>query len=85
MLLNYNKIRIIPIEIGLMKNLQKLNIYNNQINELPTTLCNISKLKNIEFEWIYILKKSFYLSDYREIPDDDLIYEKCFKFFCRYN
>ena len=81
LLLNYNKIRIIPIEIGLMKNLQKLNIYNNQINELPTTLCNISKLKNIEFEWIYILKKSFYLSDYREIPDDDLIYEKCFKFF----
>ena len=81
LLLNYNKIRIIPIEIGLMKNLQKLNIYNNQINELPTTLCNISKLKNIEFEWIYILKKSFYFSDYREIPDDDLIYEKCFKFF----
>jgi len=81
LLLNYNKIKIIPIEIGLMKNLQKLNIYNNHINELPTTLCNISKLKNIEFEWIYILKKSFYLSDYREIPDDDLIYEKCFKFF----
>ena len=81
LLLNYNKIKIIPIEIGLMKNLQKLNIYNNHINELPTTLCNISKLKNIEFEWIYILKKSFYLSDYRDIPDDDLIYEKCFKFF----
>lgn len=81
LLLNYNKIKIIPIEIGLMKNLQKLNIYNNNINELPTTLCNISKLGDIEFEWIYILKKSFYLLDYREIPDDDLIYEKCFKFF----
>ena len=81
LLVNNNKIKIIPIEIGLMQNLEKLNIYNNQIFELPTTLCNISKLKNIEFEWIYILKKSFFLSDYREIPDDDLIYEKCFKFF----
>ena len=81
LLINYNKIKIIPIEIGLMKNLEKLNIYNNQINELPTTLCNISKLKNIEFEWLYILKKSFFLSDFKEIPDDDLIYEKCFKYF----
>ena len=44
-----------------MKNLEQLNIYNNQITELPTTLCNISKLKNIKFEWIYILKKSFFL------------------------
>ena len=81
LLLNYNKIKIIPIEIGLMKNLEKLNIYNNKIKELPTTLCNISKLKNIEFEWIYTLKKSFFLSDLKEIPDDDLIYQKCFKFF----
>ena len=81
LLINYNKIKFIPIEIGLMKNLQRLNIYNNQINELPTTLCNNPKLKNIDFEWIYILKKSFYLSDYKEIPDDDIIYEKCLKFF----
>ena len=81
LLINYNKIKLIPIEIGLMKNLEKLNMYNNQINELPTTLCNISKLKNIEFEWIYLLKKSFFLSDFKEIPDDDLIYENCFKFF----
>ena len=81
LLINYNKIKIIPIEIGLMKNLEKLNIYNNYINELPTTLSNISKLKNIEFEWIYILKKCFFLSDFREIPDDDLIYEKSFKYF----
>ena len=81
LLINYNKIKLIPIEIGLMKNLEQLNIYNNQINELPTTLCNISKLKNIEFEWIYLLKKSFFLSDLKEIPDDDLIYENCFKFF----
>ena len=81
LLINYNKIKIIPIEIGLMKNLQTLNIYNNLIKELPTTLCNISKLRNIEFEWIYILKKSFFLSDNKEMPDDDIIYEKCFKFF----
>ena len=81
LLINYNKIKIIPIEIGLMKSLEKLNIYNNQITELPTTLCNISKLKSIEFEWIYILKKSFFLSDYKEMPDDDLIYEKCLKLF----
>ena len=81
LLINYNKIKFIPIEIGLMKNLQRLNIYNNLINELPTTLCNITKLKNIDFEWIYILKKSFYLSDSKEMPDDDLIYEKCLKFF----
>ena len=81
LLINYNKIKIIPIEIGLMKSLEQLNIYNNQIAELPTTLCNISKLKSIEFEWIYILKKSFFLSDYKEMPDDDLIYEKCLKLF----
>ena len=81
LLINYNKIKYIPIEIGLMKNLQRLNIYNNLINELPTTFCNIPKLKNIDFEWIYILKKSFYLSDSKEMPDDDLIYEKCLKFF----
>ena len=81
LLINYNKIKIIPIEIGLLKSLEKLNLYNNQINELPTTLSNISKLKNIEFEWIYLLKKSFFLSDFREIPDDDFIFEKCFKFF----
>ena len=81
LLINYNKIKFIPIEIGLMKNLQRLNIYNNLINELPTTFCNIPKLKNIDFEWIYILKKSFYLSDSKEMPDDDLIYEKCLKFF----
>ena len=81
LLINYNKIKFIPIEIGLMKNLQRLNIYNNLLNELPTTLCNIPKLKNIDFEWIYILKKSYFLSDFKEIPDDDLIYENCFKFF----
>ena len=81
LLINYNKIKFIPIEIGLMKNLQRLNIYNNLINELPTTLCNIPKLKNIDFEWIYLLKKSYYLSDFKEIPDDDLIYENCLKFF----
>ena len=81
LLINHNKIKMIPIEIGLMKGLEKLNLYNNHINELPTTLCNNSKLKNIEFEWIYLLKKSFFLSDLRDIPDDDLIYEKCFKFF----
>ena len=81
LLVNNNKIKMIPIEIGLMQNLTKLNIYNNEILELPTALCNISKLKNIEFEWIYVLKKSFFLSDYKEIPDDDLIYEKCIKFF----
>ena len=81
LLLNYNKIKFIPIEIGLMKELQRLNLYNNIINELPTTLSNIPKLKNFEFEWIYILKKSFYLNDTLEIPDDDLIYEKCLKFF----
>ena len=81
LLINYNKIKILPIEIGLLKNLQKLKIYNNQIDELPTTLCNISNLKDIEFEWIYTLKKSFYLSDFKEIPDDDIIYEKCIIFF----
>ena len=81
LLINYNKIKLIPIEIGLMKNLTRLNIFNNSINELPTTLCNNSKLKNIDFEWIYILKKSFYLSDFKEMPDDDEIYEKCLKFF----
>ena len=81
LLLNYNKIKFIPIEIGLMKNLQRLNLYNNLINELPTTLCNNINLKNIDFEWIYILKKSFYLSDYKEMPDDDEIYEMCLKFF----
>ena len=81
LLINYNKIKLIPIEIGLMKNLTRLNIFNNSINELPTTLCNNTKLKNIDFEWIYILKKSFYLSDFKEMPDDDEIYEKCLKFF----
>ena len=81
LLINYNKIKLIPVEIGLMKNLEKINLYNNQINELPTTLCKIAKLKNIEFEWIYLLKKSFFLSDVKEIPDDDLIYENCFKYF----
>ena len=80
-LINYNKIKLIPIEIGLMKNLQRLNIFNNLINELPTTLSNNIKLKNIDFEWIYILKKSFYLSDFNEMPDDDEIYQKCLKFF----
>ena len=68
-----------------MKNLEQLNIYNNQITELPTTLCNISKLKNIKFEWIYILKKSFFLQDYKEMPDDDLIYKKCLKLFTTLN
>ena len=81
LLINYNKIKFIPIEIGLMKNLQRLNLFNNLINELPTTLCNNTKLKNIDFEWIYILKKSFFLSDFKEMPDDDEIYEKCLKFF----
>ena len=81
LLINYNKIKFIPIEIGLMKDLQRLNLYNNLINELPTTLSNLPKLKNFEFEWIYILKKSFYLADSIEIPDDDIIYEKCLKFF----
>ena len=64
-----------------MKYLQRLNLYNNLINELPTTLINLQKLKNFEFEWIYILKKSFYLADSIEIPDGDIIYETCIKFF----
>ena len=81
LLLNSNKINFIPVEIGFLRKLTKLDILNNLINELPSTLCYLTSLKEIEFEWFYILKKSFFLCETYEILEDDVIYEKCLKYF----
>ena len=50
-----NKIRIIPIEIGLMKSLTALHLCGNNIEALPTTMCNLCNLTDIQFEWISLL------------------------------
>jgi Leucine-rich repeat (LRR) protein len=42
-----NKLKYIPLSLGFLKNLIKLNLADNDINELPSTMSHLCKLSNL--------------------------------------
>lgn len=48
---SYNLLKMLPVEIGNLKNLEYLNLNGNvNLKKLPCTLANISSLKKIDLE-----------------------------------
>ena len=46
-----NKLEKLPVELGLIKNLEILLIDKNEYTEIPTTFFYLKKLKRIKLEW----------------------------------
>lgn len=42
----------IPNEIDKLYNLERLNLYNNYVSDLPSALCSLSKLKYLNVGYV---------------------------------
>uniref|UniRef100_A0A8C2W434 Ras suppressor protein 1 n=1 Tax=Chinchilla lanigera TaxID=34839 RepID=A0A8C2W434_CHILA len=47
LVLSHNKLTTVPPNVAELKNLEVLNFFNNQIEELPTQISSLQKLKHL--------------------------------------
>ena len=55
-MLNDNKIKVVPLEIGQLTRLTKLHLHQNKIVSLPRELSNLTNLKEFSLEWFIYTK-----------------------------
>lgn len=53
---------VVPANISELKNLEVLNMFNNQIEELPTQISSLQKLKHLNLGWLFIFFFLFFYS-----------------------
>lgn len=46
---------VVPANISELKNLEVLNMFNNQIEELPTQISSLQKLKHLNLGYVLLL------------------------------
>ena len=52
-----NELELLPYNIGDLPNLKYLNISDNKFLKIPTSLYQLNRLENIEFEWLVYAPK----------------------------
>ena len=53
--MNDNKIKKMPLRIGLLQNLKKFLFHNNHISMIPVEFAKLLKLKEFSSEWFIYL------------------------------